>query len=104
MLGLLVFGVLLFPVSLQVDWAGAVTPVFMNVELLGRDFALTGALVTVSLILGAISGLSFTISAMSDAAYRATFFSEADRELQRVFAVRAVYRATVDPPAAGNRA
>jgi hypothetical protein len=99
-IGLLVFGILLFPVSLQEDWAGAATPVFATVTLLGREFALTGALVTVSLILGAISGLSFTISAMSDAAYRATFFSEADRELQRVFAVRAVYRASVDgdPP------
>lgn len=104
MLGLLVFGILLFPVTLQEDWAGAATPVFLTVTLLGRDFALTGALVTVSLVLGAISGLSFTISAMSDAAYRATFFSEADRELQRVFAVRAVYRAAVDPPAARDRA
>ena len=69
-----------------------------TVTLLGREFALTGALVTVSLVLGALSGLSFTISAMSDAAYRATFFSEADRELQRVFAARAVYRAAVAGP------
>jgi hypothetical protein len=99
MAGLLVFGVLLFPVTLQEAWAGAATPVLASVTLLDREFALTGALVTVSLVLGAISGLSFTISAMSDAAYRATFFSEADRELQRVFAVRSVYRAAIDGPA-----
>lgn len=102
MLGLLVFGILLFPVGLQEEWAGAATPVFVTFELLDRQFALTGALVTVSLVLGALSGLSFTISAMSDAAYRATFFAEADRELQRVFAARAVYRAAIAPTAVAS--
>ncbi len=102
MLGLIVFGVLLVPLSIQQEWAGAATPLIAQAELLGRTFSLTGALLTVSITLGALSGLSFTISAMSDAAYRATFFSEADRELQRVFAVRSVYRAAFDPRAGSD--
>ena len=48
-----------------------------------------------ALTLGAFCGLYFTVSALSDATYRAEFFSEADRALRRVFAVRAVYRAAL---------
>ena len=98
-LGLLLFGVLLFPAWLQAEWAGAAVPVLASVTLLGREFALTGVLITVSLTLGAFCGLYFTVSAMSDAAYRAEFFSEADQELERVFAVRTVYRTALAPPA-----
>ena len=94
-LGLVLLGTLLFPAWLQAEWAGAVVPVLASVTLLGREFALTGVLLAVSLTLGAFCGLYFTISAMSDAAYRAEFFSEADRELERVFAVRAVYRTSL---------
>jgi hypothetical protein len=64
--------------------------------------ALTEPLISVSLILGAFSGLYFTIAALSDAAYRAEFFSDADRELDDVFAVRAVYRATLSRAASGS--
>lgn len=100
-LALLVIGALLFPASLQNEWAGAVVPVLASVSLMGRELAITGVLVTVALTLGAISGLYFTVSALSDAAYREEFFSEADRELQSVFAVRSVYRAVFagSPPA-----
>jgi hypothetical protein len=89
---LLVFGMLLAPAWLQAEWAGAAVPVLASVTLLGRDLAVTDVLITVSLILGAFCGLYFTVSALSDSTYRAEFFSEADRELERVFAVRTVYR------------
>ncbi|MFN8623744.1 MAG: hypothetical protein U0869_23630 [Chloroflexota bacterium] len=96
-LALLVFGVLLFPPSLQVEWAGAATPTLASATLLGREFAITGALFDVALMLGAICGLYFTVSALSDERYRAEFFSDADRELEQVFAARTVYRMTFDP-------
>lgn len=92
---LLLFGVLLFPLELQTDWAGAPTDVIATTTVLGRELTLTGALVTVALTLGAFCGLYFTVSALSDATYRAEFFSEADRALRRVFAVRSVYRAAL---------
>jgi hypothetical protein len=101
---LLLFGVLLFPVSLQAEWAGAPTQVLASVPVLGRELTLTTTLVTVALTLGAFCGLYFTVSALSDAAYRAEFFSDADRALRRVFAVRTVYRGAVgipEPSAAG---
>jgi hypothetical protein len=101
---LLLFGVLLFPAWLQAEWAGAAVPVLASVTLLGREFALTGVLVTVSLTLGAFCGLYFTVSAMSDAAYRTEFFSEADQELERVFAVRTVYRTAYAGPAPADPA
>jgi len=97
MLVLLLFGVLLFPVSLQSEWAGVPADVLASVTIVGRELSLTGTLLTVALTLGAFCGLYFTISALSDAAYRAEFFSEADRSLKRVFAVRAVYRTALDP-------
>jgi hypothetical protein len=86
------FGMLLVPVWLQSEWAGAPVPVLVSFTLLGGDLAVTSVLVTVSLFLGACSGLYFTVSALSDTAYREEFFSEADQELARVFAVRTVYR------------
>jgi len=94
---LLLFGVLLFPVWLQAEWAGAPATVIASVTVLGRELALTGTLATVALTLGAFCGLYFTISAMSDAAYRAEFFSDADGALRRAFAVRSVYRTALDP-------
>lgn len=96
-IGLIVFGGLLIPAWLQSEWAGAAVPVLVSVTLLGREFALTGVLLTVALTLGAFCGLYFTVSAMSDATYRAEFFSEADHELKRVFAVRSVYRTAIGP-------
>jgi hypothetical protein len=59
------------------------------------EAAVTTELVSVAILLAAFSGLYFTVSALSDAAYRAEFFSDADRELERVLAVRSVYRAAL---------
>ena len=95
-IALIVFGLLLVPLPIQQQWSAE--PVAAMAILSIGDFtvALTEPLIAVSLILGAFSGLYFTIAALSDAAYRAEFFSDADRELDDVFAVRAVYRATLN--------
>ncbi len=90
---LVLFGLLLVPASIQSEWIGRpATPLFVT-EVGQETIALTVELLVVSLILGAFSGLYFTVSALSDAAYRAEFFSDADRELGQVLAVRAVYHA-----------
>ncbi len=92
-IALIVFGLLLVPASIQAAWIGRpVTPLY-STAVAGETIALTGELLIVSLILGAFSGLYFTVSALSDAAYRAEFFSDADRELNGLFAARAVYHA-----------
>ena len=92
---LVVFGALLVPATLQATWAGGPVDALVSVQLLGRHVSLTGELLTVALILGALSGLYFTVSALSDNAYRAEFFREADQELERVLAVRSVYRTAI---------
>src|SRR3954453_3792841 len=92
---LIVFGLLLVPLPIQQQGSGDPVGAMAIVSIGGLAIALTEPLIAVSLILGAFSGLYFTIAALSDAAYRAEFFSDADRELDDVFAVRAVYRATL---------
>jgi hypothetical protein len=92
-LALVVFGLLLVPATIQAEWIGRpVTPLY-SAEVGQESIAFTGELLVVSLILGAFSGLYFTVSALSDSAYRAEFFSDADRELNEIFAVRSVYHA-----------
>lgn len=94
-IALIVFGLLLVPLPIQQQWSAEPVDAMAILSIGSFTIALTGPLIAVSLILGAFSGLYFTIAALSDAAYRAEFFSDADRELDDVFAVRAVYRATL---------
>jgi hypothetical protein len=94
--GLIVFGIVSMPASLQAEWVGGPVDVVASVELLGSTMVLTTQLVSVAVILAAFSGLYFTVSALSDAAYRAEFFSDADGELERVVAVRSVYRTALE--------
>ena len=51
----------------------------------------------VSVFLAAFSGLYFTVSAVTDEAYREQFFTEVMRELERAVGVRAVYLALREP-------
>jgi hypothetical protein len=92
-IALVVFGLLLVPLSIQQQWSGLGALQVVTTPVLGLP--VSGPLVAVSLILGAFSGLYFTIAALSDNAYRAEFFSDADRELDDVLAVRAVYHAAL---------
>jgi hypothetical protein len=93
---LVVFGLLLVPVSIQADWVGRPITPLLTIDLGQQSLAVTGELLVVALFLGAFSGLYFTVSALSDSAYRAEFFSDADREMRQVFAVRSVYHAARD--------
>ena len=91
-IALVVFGLLLVPVELQTAWTGSPVDALATFTIGGRTLTITAGLISVAAILGAFSGLYFTISALSDATYRAEFFSDADRDLRDVFAVRTVYR------------
>jgi hypothetical protein len=94
-IALIVFGLLLVPLPIQQQWSAEPVDAMAMITVGDLTISLTEPLIAVSLILGAFSGLYFTIAALSDAAYRAEFFSDADRELDDVFAVRAVYHATL---------
>ena len=75
--------------------AGLLSPALASLRDIGFLDAAKGS---VAVLLAAISGLYFTVAALSDAAYRAEFFSDADRELERVVAVRSVYRTALETP------
>jgi hypothetical protein len=92
---LIVVGFLTVPLALQEEWAGGPLVVPFGFELLGGERAMTTELVSVALILAAFSGLYFTVTALSDPTYRVEFFRDADRELERVLAVRIVYRTAI---------
>jgi hypothetical protein len=104
---LVVVGSLTVPLTLQEEWAGGLTVVLFGFELLGAERSMTTLLVSLALILAAFSGLYFTVTALSDPTYRGEFFRDADAELERVLAVRTVYRtasaadarAVTEPPA-----
>jgi hypothetical protein len=89
---LIIVGFFTVPAALQEEWAGGPIVVLFGFELLGGERSMTTQLVSVALILAAFSGLYFTVTALSDPAYRLEFFRDADAELERVLAVRTVYR------------
>ena len=87
------FGFLSIEQPVVHTWLGAAPDRLWTLHLWGQEMVLTRELLHVSAFLAAFSGLYFTVSALSDAAYRTEFFSDADHELEEVFAVRAVYHA-----------
>lgn len=84
----LLFGSLIMTQTVQEAWTGLEG----GIDNVG-DLSLSFQLLKVSLFLAAFSGLYFTVSAVTDDAYRSQFFASVTEELERAVGVRAVYRA-----------
>ena len=67
------------------------TDTLLDLRLFGADIPLTGELLKVTGFLMAFASLQFTVSALTDSAYRAEFFDELTSEIREALAVRAVY-------------
>jgi len=67
--------------------------------ILGQEMVLTSALLRVAGFLATFAGLSFTVSLVTDPAYREEFRTDMASETREVFAVQAVYRAVREPAA-----
>jgi hypothetical protein len=78
---LLVFGALIMTEPVMDSWLGT------------RESGLTLDLVQVATFLAAFSGLYLTVSTVTDETYRAQFFGDVQRELERAVGVRAIYLA-----------
>jgi len=78
---LLIFGAMIMTEDVMESWLGT------------RDSGLTVELVQVSTFLAAFSGLYLTVSTVTEETYRAHFFGDVQRELERAVGVRAVYLA-----------
>ena len=72
-------------------WAGEDVSMLLRAELWGRPVALTSELLHVAALLASVAGFSFTLSLLTDEAYRKEFLDEVVCEVREALAVRAVY-------------
>lgn len=82
----LLFGSLVMTETVQESWTGLEG----GIDNVG-NLSISVQLLKVSLFLAAFSGLYFTVSAVTDDAYRSQFFASVTGELERAVGMRAVY-------------
>jgi hypothetical protein len=76
------------------QWTGSTTiDTLVEFDLFGGAVVITEELVRTAIFVGAIAGLQFTVSALTDAGYREQFAAEVTAGLRKVMAVRALYLA-----------
>jgi hypothetical protein len=88
------FGLLALPEHTLTGWLGRppveLTPLVVAGNHLTRELLVGAGMVA------AVSGLQFTVAALTDATYREEFYSEVTRDLRTALAARTLYRAYVD--------
>jgi hypothetical protein len=92
---LVVFGLIVVPAEVQLQWIGGPASALLEFELLGEVRILSAELLSVSALLSGIVGLYFTGLSLTDAAYRAEHFTTVLAEVRQLLAVRSVYLAEV---------
>jgi hypothetical protein len=94
-----VFGLFTIQESTIVQWTGSdVVEGILTTTLWGSEIGPTAELLRTALFVGAIAGLQFTVTSLTDQQYRQQFNREVTGGLRRAMAVRAVYLARVVPP------
>jgi hypothetical protein len=88
---LVAFGLIAVAPDTATAWVGRDVHRLVHGELWGRGVALTAELLQVATLLAAVAGFSFTLSLLTDRAYRQEFLDEVVQEIRQAFAVRAVY-------------
>ena len=91
------FGVLAITPETAETWTETDLERWITLPLGERDLVLSGELVNVTVFIGALAGLSFAITALTDESYRRDFFDDILSDLRRVLAVRAAYLAALPP-------
>ncbi len=77
-------------------WIGSTGTELYRVELFGAELRLTEELLRVAAAIGALSGLYFAVTLLTDSAHRTEFLRELTDDLERTFADRAEYLALLD--------
>lgn len=86
------FGLLTIGRATFEQWVGAAPTVLgPTVSFAGGELFLPRELLVTAGFIGVVAGLQFVVTALTDAAFRAEFLDEAQSDLRRAFAVRAVY-------------
>jgi hypothetical protein len=88
---LVLFGLITVSPQTAAAWVGHDVNEIVGGELWGRNVALTSELLQVAAFLATVAGFSFTLSLLTDDAYRETFLRDIVHELRQAFAVRVVY-------------
>jgi hypothetical protein len=89
------FGILAITPETAQTWTGAGLDRWASLDIGDRDLVLSGEVVNVAVFIGALAGLSFAISALTDESYRQEFFDDVISDLRQVLAVRAAYLAVL---------
>lgn len=95
---LVVFGLIAVAPETASSWVGHDVERLLHGVLWGRGVALTVELLQVATLLAAVAGFSFTLSLLTDNAYRQDFLHDVVREVRQAFAVRAVYLRSLRAP------
>ena len=91
-----VFGLFTIQASTIEQWTGSsVIEDIVTTDLWGSQLGLTGELLRTALFVGAIAGLQFTVTSLTDQQYRQQFNREVTGGLHKAMAVRAVYLSRV---------
>jgi hypothetical protein len=86
------FGLFALPGATLGTWLGHPPHVIGPWSIAGNH--LSRELLITALLVAAVSGLQFTVAALTDATYREEFYAEVTRDLRTTMAVRALYRAS----------
>ena len=93
------FGMFAISLSVTEAWSIGKPDVLASFVLFGNEAVLTDDLLKVAGFVAALSGLQFTVSAITDSTYRQEFFERAVRGVRQALAVRALYLARlIDAP------
>jgi hypothetical protein len=88
---LFVFGLLVVTEPVARGFVDATPHVLVTFDVWGRELVITEELLRVTGFLTVFAGLYFTVTAVTDQAYRREFIGEILEEMRRSLAVRAVY-------------
>lgn len=92
---LVVFGVVVVTEPITRDFVGATPNVLATIHLWGRTMVVTEELLRVAGFLTAFSAFYFTVSVLTDDAYREEFLADVVDEVGRALAVRTIYFAAL---------
>ncbi len=88
---LMVFGLIVITPATAAAWVGRDVHLLVELRLWGRTVGFTAELLQVAAFLSAVAGFSFTLSLLTDKAYRDEFLVDVVREVRQALAVRALY-------------
>jgi hypothetical protein len=96
----LLFGIVTVDLSVAANWAGAAPRVWWQVTVADHTYVLTAEHFRVASFLGAFAALYFVVSSSADKELAAALSDDTATHLHRALAVRALYRAQLEPSSA----